>query len=80
MGATSCLDFKQQIEDNEDYYKILWDYCTCIGCHPSDIVYPGMKDSIIKHTFDMLVHDHARPEQMKLQIEMSGLGTIKKLM
>lgn len=62
---------------------MLWDYCCCIGKEPHEIVYPGLKSSVVAHTFNMLVHDHARPEQIKREEELaqiSGLSGMAKML
>ena len=80
MEKTSEPDFEILVEENKNYYDFLWDYCCCIGCHPADIMFPGMKSHVAKHTFNMIVYESARQDQVEQQMKMSSMGMIGRMM
>lgn len=43
-------------------------------------MYPGMKSHVAKHTFNMVVFESSRPDQVKREAEMAGMGAISKVM
>ena len=77
---TYDLDFENLVQENKKYYDVLWDYCCCIGKEPSDVIYPGMVSHVARHTFNMVVYESARPDQVKREAEMAGMGAISKVM
>ena len=70
-------DFRALIDNNKKYDETLWDYCTCIGVHPSDVHYPGMKSHVARHTFNMFVYEVGRPPQIKRENELATAGAVK---
>ena len=52
-----------------------------MGCHPSDVHYPGMKSHVARHTFNIMVYQVGQPVQLKRQenlAQASGLAAMSK--
>ena len=50
-----------------------------MGCHPSDVHYPGMKSHVARHTFNLLVFRVGQPELLKRQAELAQISGIGKV-